>query len=174
MKHLKYLREQQKTPPAGEFCANELIRFRSFRETYGKTPLMAGALAQKAWFENYPVHVYEYDRIAGSRYGNYLTEYDSREMTKARQICGSYGYLDFRTNSDHFAPGYDRFLKEGICGTMARIEESLIVHKEEAEKVEFLTAQKEVLTGFASFVRRHSDAARETAEKTENLPTTSS
>jgi len=168
MRHLTYLKEQQKTLPNGECCATELIRFRSLRKTYGKSPLMAGALAQKAWFENYPVFIYEYDRIAGSRHGNYLTEYDSRELAKARQICNSYGYLSFWHNSDHFAPGYDRFLKDGISGTMTRIEESLQVHKDDPDKVEFLTAQKEVLAGFSTFVRRHSKAAEEAAAKTEN------
>jgi len=168
MKHLPYLKELQKTAPKGEYCGNELIRFRSYRETYGESALMAGALAQKAWFENYPVYVYEYDRIAGSRHGNYVPEYDQRELKKARQIRDSYGNISFWNNSDHFAPGYDRFLKEGICGTMARIEESLVVHKNEPEKVEFLTAQKEVLAGFSTFVRRHSEGAREAAAKTEN------
>ena len=50
---------------------------------------------------------------------------------------------------------------------MARIEESLIVHKNDPDKVEFLTAQKEVLTGFSAFVRHHSEAALEAAARTE-------
>lgn len=167
MKHLPYLKTALSTPPAGDYCATELLRFRSFSTTYGQSPLTAGALAQKAWFENYPAYVYEYDRIAGSRHGNYITDYNPKELNKARAICGSYGYLGFWTNSDHFAPGYDRFLKDGICGTMARIEESLLVHKKDPAKVAFLTAQKEVLTGFSAFVRRHSEAALEAAARTE-------
>ena len=129
MKHLTYLKEAQKVKLAGEYCASGLIRFRSYRKTFGKSPLTAGALAQKAWFENFPAYVYEYDRIAGSHYGNFIADADRKELSKANEVCSSYGNLSFRTNFDHFAPGYDRFLKEGICGTMARIEESLIVHK---------------------------------------------
>ena len=129
---------------------------------------MAGALAQRAWFEEFPVYVYDCDRIAGSRHGNFVSDYDPKELNKARGICGSYGYLGFWTNSDHFAPGYDRFLHEGICGTMARIDESLLVHRNDPDKVEFLTAQKEVLTGFSAFVRRHSEAALEAAARTDN------
>ena len=168
MKHLPLLKEAQKHAPAGEYRNTELIRYRSFRNTYGQSPLTACALAQKAWFENFPVYVYECDRIAGSRRGNYVEDADPLELKRAGAICGSYGYLGFWTNSDHFAPGYDRFLKEGIRGTMARIEESLLVHREEPEKVEFLTAMKTVLTGFSAFVRRHADAAREAASRTDD------
>ncbi|MBQ3178787.1 MAG: hypothetical protein IJB52_13280 [Clostridia bacterium] len=168
MKHLPLLKEAQSHRPAGDYCHTELIRYRAYREHYGKSPLTAGALAQRAWFETFPVYVYECDRIAGSRHGNFIAGYNQLELNRARAICGSYGQLGFWTNSDHFAPGYDRFLREGICGTMARIDESLLVHREEADKVEFLTAQKEVLTGFSTFVRRHSEAALEAAARTDN------
>ena len=168
MKHLPLLKKAQSHRPAGDYCHTELIRYRAYREHYGKSPLTAGALAQRAWFETFPVYVYECDRIAGSRHGNFIAGYNQLELNRARAICGSYGQLGFWTNSDHFAPGYDRFLREGICGTMARIDESLLVHREEADKVEFLTAQKEVLTGFSTFVRRHSEAALEAAARTDN------
>ena len=168
MKHLPLLKEAQSHRPAGDYCHTELIRYRAYREHYGSSPLTVGALAQRAWFETFPVYVYECDRIAGSRHGNFIAGYNPLELNRARAICGSYGQLGFWTNSDHFAPGYDRFLREGICGTMARIDESLLVHREEADKVEFLTAQKEVLTGFSTFVRRHSEAALEAAARTDN------
>ena len=51
---------------------------------------------------------------------------------------------------------------------MARIDESLLVHRNDPDKVEFLTAQKEVLIGFSAFVRRHSEAALEAAARTDN------
>jgi formate C-acetyltransferase len=166
MKHLPILKEAIKASPSGEACATELIRFRSYRQTYGKSSLTAGALAQRAWFEQFPIYVYECDRIAGSKRGNWITDVNPAELNKARSMCSSYGQLGFWTNSDHFAPGYDRFLKEGIAGTMARIDESLLVHREEPDKTEFLHAQKEVLAGFSAFVRRHAEAAAEAAGRT--------
>lgn len=168
MKHLGKLTEEMRVQPAGSQCASDIIRFRSLRTTFGQTALTAGAAAQKAWFEQYPIHIYEHDRVAGSRRGNYMTDADQREFKKAQAILSSYGQLSFWTNADHFAPGYDRFLREGISGTMARIEESLWVNRKDPEKVEFLTAQKEVLEGFSLFVRRHSEAAYEAAERTED------
>ena len=168
MKHLPQMKAAVKIRPDGDYCHTELIRYRAFREQYGKSALTAGAMALRKWFETYPVYVYEYDKIAGSRRGNFCTEYDPRELNRARVICGSYGQLGFWTNADHFAPGYERFLQDGICGTMARIEESLLVHREEPDKTEFLTAQKNVLAGFSAFVRRHSEAALEVAARTDD------
>ncbi len=168
MRHLPQLKAATKVRPTGDYCLTELLKFRSYQKTYGQSPVMARAYAQKYWFENYPAYVYEYDKVAGSRVGNFVTEYDSRELNKARQICGSYGQLGFWTNSDHYAPGYERFLQDGICGTMARIEESLLVHKHEPEKVAFLTAQKLVLEGFSTYVKNHSIAAAEAAAKTDD------
>lgn len=168
MKHLPLLKKAQKPCPAGDGCNTELIRYRAYRENYGKSFLTAGAAAQRAWFEKFPVYVYDCDRIAGSRRGNWVENPDPLELKRARAICNSYGYLGFWTNSDHFAPGYDRFLREGIRGTMARIDESLLVHRKEPDKVEFLRAQKEVLAGFSTFVRRHGEAAREAAARCED------
>ena len=168
MKHLQQMKEAVKLRPAGDFCATELIRYREFRNQYGKTALTANALVLRKWFETWPVYIYEYDRIAGSRRGNFTADPDPMELNRARAICGSYGQLGFWTNSDHFAPGYERFLQDGICGTMTRIDASLEVHREDSDKVEFLTAQKTVLDGFSAFVRRHGEAAREAAAQTDN------
>ncbi len=168
MKHLARLKEAVEIPAAGEKLASDLIRFRSYRKTFGKSPVTARAAAQKAWFEEYPIYIYEYDRIAGSYRGDYVPAITEDEMNRMNIVKYSYGELNFRTNSDHFAPGYDRVLQEGICGVMARIEESLAVHKNEPEKVEYLQAQKEVLQGLSVFVRRNGEAALETAAKTKN------
>ena len=127
-----------------------------------------GLWRRKHGSKPFPIYVYECDRIAGSRHGNFATDVNQPELNRARSILGSYGQLGFWTNSDHFAPGYDRFLREGIRGTMERIDESLLVHRNEPEKVEFLTAQKEVLAGFSAFVRRHGEAALEAASRTDD------
>ena len=168
MKHLEAVRQAVRVRPAGDYCATELIRYRSYRDTYEETPLTAKAMAQNAWFRQFPAVVYPCDRIAGSRAGNFVENYDEGELAAARRICGSYGQLGFWTNSDHFAPGYDRFLRDGIGGTLARIDASLKVHADEPEKVEFLRAQRLVTEGFSRFVARHAEAARDTAGKVDN------
>lgn len=167
MKHLNKLKEAVIIPAEGISLQSDVIRYHSYRKTFGQSSLAARAAAQRAWFEQYPIYIYEYDRIAGSYRGNYIPDMDEDEYNRMNTVNNSYGELYFRTNSDHFAPGYDRFLQEGICGTMARIEESLLVHKEEPKKVEYLQAQKEILEGLSIFVRRNSEAAREAAARTD-------
>ncbi|MBE6598432.1 MAG: hypothetical protein E7638_03200 [Ruminococcaceae bacterium] len=167
MIHLPKIKEAwQSFSPEGENAAN-ILRYRSFRQTYGETPLMAKAKALKYVFENYEAQVEEYERVAGSKHGLYLQGVDPIEVKRAERICDSYGTLCFHTNSDHFAPGYDRFLAEGVDGTMARIEASLIKHKDDPEKVEFLTAQKLVLEGFSVYVENYAKEAARMAECSE-------
>ena len=168
MLHLPKMKEAVLIRPSGEYGMPELLRYRSYRTTYEKTPLSAKAAALKYVFENYPAHVYEYDRIAGSRYGTFIENPDMLELRRARDICGSYGSLGFWTNADHYAPGYERFLRDGIDGTMKRIEESLIRNGNDPDKKEFLEAQKLVLEGFAVYVRNYAAEAANMAERTEN------
>ena len=168
MKHLEAIRKAVGIRPAGENIATDLIRYRSLRKNFDKTPLMAKALAQKEWFERFPTSVYDCDRIAGNRRGNFVTEYDETELRAARKTLASYGSLHFGTNSDHFAPAYGRFLADGIRGTLARIDASLDAHRDDAAKTEFLTAQRLVTEGFQTFVGRYAEAAREVAAKTDS------
>jgi len=168
MMHLEKMREAVPVRPTGECCTADLLRYRSYRKTYDRTPLMAKALALKAVFEGYPAYVYEYDRVAGSRHGTITASPDPLELTRAREVCGSYGYLGFWTNSDHFAPGYERFLHDGVEGVLARIAASLECHADEPDKVEFLTAQKLVMEGFSAYVRHYGEAAARRAAQTDN------
>ena len=168
MKHLEAIRKAVGIRPAGENIATDLIRYRSLRKNFDKTPLMAKALAQKEWFERFPTSVYDCDRIAGNRRGNFVTEYDETELRAARKTLASYGSLHFGTNSDHFAPAYGRFLADGIRGTLARIDAYLDAHRDDAAKTEFLTAQRLVTEGFQTFVGRYAEAAREAAAKTDS------
>ncbi len=168
MTHLPHLKAQI-VRPTGDPVVCDLLRFRSFRQTYGHTPLTAKAHALAYLLENYPVSVYRNDRIIGSRQGCFVTDYDPAELTRAREICCNYGSLHFSTNSDHFAPGYETFLHDGICGTRAKIDKSLTIHRNDPEKVEFLTAQRLVLDAFSSFIRRHADAARSVSDGTDDL-----
>jgi len=154
--------------PQGTAEVFKLQRFYEFRKNYGKTPLTAKALAVKAALSAYPAYIYEYDRIAGSIHGNFTADPDPWEVNRANAIVNSYGGLGFWTNGDHFAPGYERFLADGIDGTMTRIEESLQNHSAEPDKVEFLNAQKAVLEGFCTYVANHARAAEDAAQKTEN------
>lgn len=152
--------------PDGEYIIPDLLRYRCYRMYFGEKPAKAKAAALAYLLENYPAKVYEHDLVAGSRMGCFAAEYDRTEVIRSRDIAGSYGTRNFTTNADHFAPGYDRFLADGIGGTMARIHESIGNHADEPEKIAFLETQKQVLAAFAVFVKNHASAAREAADKT--------
>lgn len=167
MNHLPMMKEEIKTPAKGERIAANVLRYRSFRQNFGISIPMAKALALKYTFENVETYVHEHDRIAGSRRSSFLDNVSELEVNKADRICDSYGHLNFHTNADHFAPGYDRFLKDGVPGTMARIKASLFNHKNDPEKVEFLTTQQLVLEGFITYILNYADAAEKKAAETE-------
>lgn len=154
------LKESVSVRPNGDSVVPELLRYRSYRRHFGEKPSVAKAAALAHLLENYPATVYEHDIVAGSRAGCFTSDYDRTEATCARDIDSSYGTRNFTTNADHFAPGYDRFLADGISGTMARIEESLRVHENDPDKIEFLETQKQVLSAFSVFVKNHAEAAR--------------
>ena len=167
MEHCGKLKEILKKRPDGQEVFHLILKYRSFRQTFGQNPLTAKARALKYLFENYPAHVYEYDLVAGSMRGMYVSDPEPHELSKAYQICSSYGSLGFHSNGDHFAPGYERFLKDGIAGTMKRIDESVTVHADDPEKMEFLTAQKLVLEGFSKYIVNYAVSAADMAEKTD-------
>ena len=167
MEHCRRLKEILKKRPDGQEVFHLILKYRSVRQTFGQNPLTAKAKALKYLFENYPAHVYEYDLVAGSMRGMYVSDPEPHELSKAHQICSSYGSLGFHSNGDHFAPGYEQFLNDGIAGTMKRIDESVTVHADDPEKTEFLTAQKLVLEGFSKYIGNYAVSAADMAEKTD-------
>ncbi len=162
------LKQAVSVRPDGDYVIPDLLRYRCYRMYFGEKPAKAKAAALAYLLENYPAKVYEHDLVAGSRMGCFVpaAEYDRTEAIRSRDIAGSYGNRHFTTNADHFAPGYDRFLADGISGTMARILESIGNHADEPEKVAYLETQKQVLAAFSVFVKNHALVAREAAEKT--------
>lgn len=152
--------------PDGEYIIPDLLRYRSFREHLGEKSAQAKSAALAYLLENYPAKIYEHDLVAGSRMGCFDAEFDRTEVIRSRDIAGSYGTRNFTTNADHFAPGYDRFLADGVSGTMARIDDSMKNHAEEPEKIAFLGTQKQVLSAFSVFIKHHADAARSAASET--------
>lgn len=167
MRHLPYLKEAVRQRPDGDYLMHQLIRCDSYRQHYTESPLTCRTKADCAVFEKYPVRIYEYDRIAGSTAGCYIEGVDDTVKNKVRNIICSREHHEFRLNTDHFAPNTDRFLKDGIEGTMKRIGDSLDAHRDDAEKTEFLLAMREELTAFSDFIGRHAEGTRVMAEKTE-------
>lgn len=160
------LRQAVQSRPNGDYVVPELLSYRAFRENFGRPPADAKAAALAYLLENYPATVYEHDLVAGSKRGCFSSDYDRIEVVRAHDIVSSYGRRNFTTNADHFAPGYERFLADGIAKTSERIDQSALTHANEPERLAYLETQRLVLSAFSVFVRHHADAARAAALET--------
>ena len=156
--------------PEGEYVMPELLQYLGYRSHFGEQPSSAKAHALAYMLENYSAYVYPDDRIAGSRRGCFMPsdKIDRTMQNRARDIASSYGKLFFWTNADHFAPEYNRFLGDGISGTMDKLDSSIVCHSDDPERLEFLRGMKTVLSAFSVFVKNHSIAAMEAARCAES------
>lgn len=140
-----------------------------FREHFAEPVPLARAYAVERLFTGCPKHIYKNDVIAGSMHG-YFTPWEpiAEEYEKeSMRILNSYGVMTFSDNSDHFAPGYDMFLADGIGGTLERIARSKEAHKEDADaekKLTFLQATEITMRAFQTMVEQYADEAKRMAE----------
>ena len=170
MSQLEKLRREVKTPAPGKdvrniYYADGLLAHRD------EENVIARAYACAEVFERHGKHLYENDVIAGSIRGLYSPDKTEDDHHFAWKIWSSYGSRGFWENSDHFAPDYKTMLQEGVGGTLRRIEDSMRVHKNDAdanEKRSFLRAAKITMEAFSAMIRAYADAAFKKAEQAGN------
>ncbi|MBE6541557.1 MAG: hypothetical protein E7672_03820 [Ruminococcaceae bacterium] len=167
IRHLPYVKEAVSNKPEGERFKSMYIRYLAYRENYSRSNVWARAMAQKAWFEEFPTYIYEYDLVAGSLRGDYVVSPSARQKNRAEDAKNLFGSGDFWLNRDHFAPAYERFLNDGICGTMEKIRASRENHKDEPDRAEFLDAMAEVLEGFSTHIKNYAQEAEKVASETD-------
>ena len=127
--------------------------------------VIARAWADATLFTDSEKYVYENDLVAGSLTGVQFDGPESEELIQAHKLVDSYGTRQFLTNNDHWAPDYATFLKEGVGGTIARIEKSRQAHTGDAEALEFLDAMEIVMRGLSRFIEGYARAAWRKAEE---------
>jgi len=121
------------------------------------TPIVKANMV-KTLFEDCLKFIPEGDLIAGS-YAGIRGTVDQARLDYAHSVVGSFGFRNFQTNADHFAPNYERFLNDGIPGTRAKLEASMIAHKGDREKEIFIEAMTITLDALASFIKGYADEA---------------
>ena len=151
------LKQEMKNLPQGEFVPF-LYRAKGLRES-GDLPIdirrgrgIAALLAAPN------PHIYRGDLIAGSirpLWGSVIPE----EKQAAGELCAPLGERGFLHNGDHFAPDYDTFLRDGIPGTLARIEASKATHAADPARVNFLEGMRLTVEGLRDRIKAHADLA---------------
>jgi len=114
----------------------------------------------KALFEDHEKFIHAGDLIAGSVNGMY-GESNDEVCDEADRIVSQFGFRSFTTNADHFAPNYERFLTDGIPGTLESIAASKAAHADDTERVTYLEAMELTLIGFKNMIRGYAEKAAE-------------
>ena len=81
-------------------------------------------------------------------------------LADAKKTVDSFGKRSFRTNSDHYAPDYDRILASGIPGLIQQIEDSCATHGADAHRVATLQGMRVALQGFRKMIEKYIAAAK--------------
>ena len=103
-------------------------------------------------------HIYGGDLIVGSLRPLWV-EATAEESGAAAAVCAPFGIRPFHLNGDHFTPDYATFLQDGIPGTLARIDASMEAHKDEPDRVDFLTSTRIALLGLRDRLAAHARVA---------------
>ncbi len=155
------LKQEMKRIPEGEF-APFLYRAEGFRKagnTPGDAPVdIRRGMGLSSLFAAPKAYIYRGDSIAGSIRPLWAVM-TPEEKQAALDLCAPLGERGFLHNGDHFAPDYETFLREGIPGTLARIEASKITHADDPARVNFLESMRLAVTGLRDRIKAHADLA---------------
>lgn len=161
MEKLELLRNELTNKFNGKYISLYNINmYAGLKECYNDTPLTAKAKATANLFRIHKKIVYENDIILGSVGGKYAKDINEYELKQASNVVNNFGVNTFNTNKDHFAPDYEYVLIKGVGGMIADIDSSLEKHKDDSDKVEFLTACKITLSGFSDMIKDYANEAR--------------
>lgn len=151
------LKEEISLPPAPHF-APYAFRFEGYRKSFHMTSVLARAEGIAALFTLPTPHIYKNDLIAGS-IRSLFVEADERELAYAKSIVDNFGERQYSQNVDHYAPNYYHTVKAGIPGMLSEIDESVLCHKGDAERLEYLDAMKRTLEAFRGMLQGYARRA---------------
>lgn len=158
MSILEGLKKDIEVRPEGKVSARGTYLARGYRESMGQPNVIARAHAFRTLLEDIGKPIYEHDLIAGSVRG-LLSDTISKEQEAAdAKVVSSYGSRSFFTNYDHFAPDYFTFLKDGVGGTLKKIDASLAIHTQ-TEENDFLNAARITMNALSDFIKAYARSA---------------
>ncbi len=154
------LREEINRPFGGRDLREYYMGIGYKRELNAPTPI-ARANAFRSCVTLAKPHIYKNDIIVGtcrSYYGDGVSDADFERYAAYNRRFGNRGFVH---GADHYAPAYDRLLELGIPGIRREIAHSLIVHKDDRKRVEFLQSCDIAMQGFAEMLIGYGEAAED-------------
>lgn len=132
-----------------------------YRDHYDDPATVARGWAFASLMRCHKKYVYENDLIPGSIRGivNGSSEITDSDVDYGNRVAGSYGFRTFWTNTDHYAPDYEGFLRDGISGTLDKISLSLEKYKKDEKKVLFLQSTEIAVKAFRDMVLDYKKAS---------------
>lgn len=169
MDHFTQFKAQVQNAPQGAKYYCNYLAYLGYSQHYDDPVPIARAYAIESLFTRHKKHIYDNDLVAGSIRGRITTDpISDAQLQLADRVVASYGSNYFLTNADHFAPDYKTFLKDGVQGTLDKIDKSLEVHKNDpdfAKKEVFLKAAKITMKAFSQMIRQYGEAAKAKAQE---------
>lgn len=173
MNYLQRLKEEMAETPVKKTMISPYLMYTGFSRHLDDPVPVARAYAIEALFTRHEKFIYRNDLIAGSFRGRLSDDpsITGALLDRANGLIQSYGMNHFGTNADHFAPDFETFLSDGVEGTLAKINLSILVHKgdpDSEKKLNFLTAAEISMRAFGTMIRQYGEAAALMAAHYEN------
>ncbi len=157
MSYSKSLLDEIRQRQSGEYAPYYYLAkgFRAADEKgYGASRKRAEGVA--ALFCEPEPYIYPHDLIVGSL-RPLVIEADEAERVEAGAVTDA--FPNRCVNIDHFTPDYRAALSEGIPGLLSRIMGSKEAHKEEPDRVEYLSCMEITLKAFCGRLIRYAERA---------------
>lgn len=167
MQKLEALKKEAFAQPEHDMGIADLLYAEGLAAHYDDPNSIARAYGFERMLTGVSKHIYRNDRIVGSLRGLYAGNVTEDAKTRAERILKNYGFRNFRTNSDHFAPDYAGFLKDGVNGTIRKIRESMTLHEKDTDsqkKLHFLRAAEISMSAFGKMILQYAEAAQRAAQ----------
>ena len=118
------------------------------------TPI-ARAYAFASMLAHEKKHIYANDLIVGSITGQFVSHPLEENAAYYEQFTKVTGERGWWQGCDHYASAYDRLLTIGVGGILQEIQESIQIHRDDKEKVIFLTACQIEMEAFRDWIAAH-------------------
>ena len=118
------------------------------------TPI-ARAYAFASMLAHEEKHIYANDLIVGSLSNQFVPHPLEEKAAYYEQFTKVTGERGWWQGCDHYASAYDRLLTLGVGGILQEIQESIQIHRDDKEKVIFLTACQIEMEAFRDWIAAH-------------------